>query len=270
MATVETKSEDVDDKVYDKCVSQLKSFISYWCDYDFDENNAKVSKYVNEYIGILFYWFAAEPVTKLNKRVDKNKVATFSNVNDVWINKWFAKDKLQIEVDKHIKSEYEDLINSASSNSLNHWMSGDDIFGRLSLIILLDQMTRNCFRNHKKSYQFDNIALKLCLDGIEMGLDKQLPIWFRFQHYLPLVHAENIELQNKSVALYEKLKEIADIDKGLVHLKEIGNRFLKIAKIHQKHIEIFKRFPERNKILDRKSTDKEISYLQNTQQNTAY
>ena len=292
-------TDDTDDtkrsKVYKRCVSHLKTFVLHWSNYNYDwkNNNRVLSLDCHEYMDILLYWFSVLPL-KYNKNV------TFGDINNVWVKKWFAKNDIQIATDLYIKENFMQWINEESVNIklliendskeskeskessnndktndksiLKHrWINNipknninnnkSDAFGLLALIILFDQMTRNCFRNNKKCYNFDEIGLKLCLTGIDNKLDIKLPIYFRFQYYLPLVHCENIEIQNMSIEYYLKLKSIVDSNVKLNYLEEFANRFVKIAKLHHYHILTFGRFPERNKLLNRKSTQKELVFF---------
>jgi uncharacterized protein (DUF924 family) len=126
----------------------------------------------------------------------------------------------------------------------------------MALVVVLDQMSRNIHRNTAKSWSFDTKALQIVLDAIEKGIDKKYPMFFRVQFYLPLVHAEDMKCQKLSMDLYAEMLETCEAAHKIVF-----ERFVKIAKRHYNVIEMFGRFPERNKYLGRKDTASEFAYL---------
>ena len=164
---------------------------------------------------------------------------------------WFMADA---DVDKTIRDKFQDLVTQAGSGKLKNWESTPR--GSLALIILLDQFTRNIYRGKPEAFQYDNKAKRICAEGIKNGTDKELEIIERCFYYLPLEHSENMEDQNMCVSLYEELLVTEDKSK----LPVIKNS-LDYAVIHRNIIEEFGRFPHRNKILNRESTDKELDYL---------
>lgn len=164
---------------------------------------------------------------------------------------WWVKNK---EVDDTIRFQYKDLYHQAITGGLTDWLETPR--GTLAYVILIDQFSRNMFRDSPKAYQHDELALKVAKDAIQKGVDKQLKLTERVFLYLPLEHSENIDDQNQSVALFEQLyKETPEAQKLL------AAKFLKYAKEHQKIIAEFGRFPHRNKILSRKSTPQEQAFL---------
>lgn len=274
----QVQSNSTDNKLHKKSTKFIKRFVNHWSNHchkwsnkdsnsKYNDNNNFAPK-CDEYIEILCYWFAATPAD-IHKQNTKQHV-TFSDIDNVWTKKWFAKNANQQITDSHVTKNFQNLIIQASNNKLNHWLDNDDPFGRLCLIILLDQFPRNCFRNNAKSYQFDAIALKLCLDGIDKKLDLKLPIYFRLQYYLPLVHCEDRKIQQLCVGYYNGMEMLVDKNEKLTcYLLDIVKRFVKISKLHQNHIETFGRFPERNQVLKRLSSDQEKIFLKNAQQNTS-
>ena len=119
--------------------------------------------------------------------------------------------------------------------------------GALALIILLDQFSRNIYRGKKEAFAADHKAQLYALDAINQGFDltreKSERLWF----YMPLMHAENLELQELS------LRYISE---------RIGNPLnIKFAKAHAEIISRFGRFPYRNKTLGRENTPEEKDYL---------
>ncbi|WP_461521453.1 DUF924 family protein, partial [Porticoccus sp.] len=124
-------------------------------------------------------------------------------------------------------------------------------------IIVLDQFSRNIYRYFPTAYSSDRLALNWSLSGIDAGLDKQLRPIQRVFFYLPLEHAEDLAIQQRSVSLFQQL--LAQVPIGQ---KEIFAGFLDYAERHAAVIKQFGRFPHRNKILGRESTPEEIVYLE--------
>ncbi len=185
---------------------------------------------------ILDFWFG-EIKDGLNVE-DRNKFWFMPNVN----------------VDNTIRDKFENLVKQAGSGKLKSWESTPR--GSLTLIILLDQFTRNIYRGKPDAFQYDSIARRICTEGIKNGTDKKLEIIERCFYYLPLEHSENLEDQDRCVKLFEEL--LIRVDKSKISL--IKNS-LDYAVLHRKIIEEFGRFPHRNIILNRESTQQELDFL---------
>lgn len=118
--------------------------------------------------------------------------------------------------------------------------------GTLALIILLDQFSRNIFRGQAAAFANDEKARRVADSGLKKGYDKNLLTVERKFFYLPFEHAENFELQDKSVDLFIRL---GDPDS------------LKFALCHRDQIIRFGRFPDRNQALGRENTEAESVFL---------
>lgn len=154
---------------------------------------------------------------------------------------WFTKSD---DLDKRIKDNFLSLWESAVNCELYDWRY--DVRGRLSEIILIDQFSRNMFRNSPKSFQYDALALVLSQETIQQELDQQLkPIEKSFL-YMPFMHSESISIHKKAVELFSQEGLENNLDYEIRH-KEI--------------IERFGRYPHRNDILGRQSTEEEIEFL---------
>ncbi len=184
---------------------------------------------------ILNYWFdyANQPATLFNRAM------------------WW---KINPEIDNQIKAQFENLRNKAVKGELNAWLKSPK--GTLAYVILIDQFSRNLYRNSPKMYEDDILAINASKDAIEKGFDQKLTLTERVFLYLPLEHSENLDDQNRNVILFEKLVEDSPNE-----TKEIAQNYLKYAKEHQSIIKQFNRFPHRNKILGRDSTPAEIEFL---------
>ena len=166
---------------------------------------------------------------------------------------WFTKSA---DTDAEIRARFGPLVEEALSGTLDGW--AESARGRLALILLLDQFTRNLFRGTPKSFAGDSQALQLALDGILAGhdTDPAIPSVARIFCYLPLEHAEDGPLQAQSVAAFAKLHELA-----APALRSFFAGTLDYALKHQDVITRFGRFPHRNAILARPSTPQEQEYL---------
>jgi uncharacterized protein (DUF924 family) len=126
----------------------------------------------------------------------------------------------------------------------------------LALILLTDQFPRNIYRGQARSFGFDGLALRWALDGLDLGIDRQLRPIQRVFFYLPLEHSESIAHQDRSLDLYQQL--LNDVPE---EQKETFTGFRNFAIRHRDIIARFGRFPHRNAILDRVSTDEETAFL---------
>jgi uncharacterized protein (DUF924 family) len=163
---------------------------------------------------------------------------------------WFGKDDL---VDHYIREQFSDLIELAASQRIK--MYGLEPHLQLAVILLLDQFTRNIYRNDPGSFSSDHLALSLAKDLLGGAGNLLRPIEKVFL-YLPFEHSEELDDQLKSVALYRSLHESVAED-----LKESFAGFFDYAVRHHDVIARFDRFPHRNNILGRHSTAAEISFL---------
>lgn len=183
---------------------------------------------------VLNYWFG-ELKSADDYATEKSKI-------------WFGGGE---SVDNDIRNRFETLVVEASEHKLDNWITTPK--GRLALIILVDQFPRNIYRGTPKSFAFDAQAAALTKEGLALGHDKQLFPVERAFFYLPLEHAENVEDQNLSVALFTQLADAFPTQNNHSNLD--------YAKRHQVIIERFGRFPHRNVILGRPSTCDEIEFL---------
>ena len=158
------------------------------------------------------------------------------------------------EVDIEIAARFGDLYGEARRGALDGWKA--TARGRLALIILLDQFSRNLHRGSSAAFASDAEALQLCLEGIELGLDSELSIVERAFFYMPLQHAEVASAQERSVQAFEALEATCTDD-----IRPHMHRFLVSARSHRKIITKFGRFPHRNRVLGRQCSEAEESFL---------
>lgn len=173
---------------------------------------------------------------------------------------FFPRDKVPIwlastpDIERQIRENFSQDVLDAMRGDYNSWRETPR--GRLALILLLDQFTRIIYRNKPQAFMADRMARALALEGIQKGDDKSLFPVERAFFYLPLEHAEDLQLQNLSVAYYRQL--LADSPPSIQPQMQA---FLQYAILHQQQIARFGRFPYRNAILGRESTPEEVVFL---------
>ncbi|GAB4229514.1 MAG: CBU_1079 family Dot/Icm type IV secretion system effector [Chlamydiales bacterium] len=176
----------------------------------------------------------------------------------------FPKERLSLwyfggeDIDQEMRERYSEWVEWAATGKLDHWNKTPR--GRLALIILLDQLPRHMYRDTPQAYQYDPTARKILFEGLAKGDDKALFPVEKMFFYVPLQHAENLDLQIFSVALYEQLKKNAP-----QALEDEMETAYEKALQQKETIEKFGRFPHRNSTLNRESTVKEQQYFQKHQ-----
>ena len=166
---------------------------------------------------------------------------------------WWGKSS---ETDALLARRFGAQAEAAANGDLADWT--DQPHGRLALILLLDQLPRNIHRGTPTAFARDPLAREQCLEGLSLGMDRQLSPLERVFFYLPLEHAESREQQARSVALFEELAA----EQAHSPANETFAGFADFARRHQVIIERFGRFPHRNDILGRTSTPEEAAFLQ--------
>ncbi|MES2258809.1 MAG: DUF924 family protein [Pseudomonadota bacterium] len=160
---------------------------------------------------------------------------------------WFRKDP---QFDQRIRSQFGELVEQALAGGLRHW-DDEGTQGTLARIVVLDQMTRNIYRDTPQAFAGDALALEAALALDNAGSNQTLPPVQRLFSYLPFEHAENLAMQQRSLDLFEMLKTSATGFDGTYDY----------ARRHYDVIRRFGRFPHRNVILGRESTADEREYL---------
>ena len=142
---------------------------------------------------------------------------------------WWTKSDT---TDDLIKKRFFELWEEQKSKTAGDFLTSPET--ALSAVILLDQFPRNMFRDSADAYSTDHLAQQIAEKAVDLGLDQQLPEQQRAFLYMPFMHGEDIQLQNKSVTLFTRLG---------------SNQ--KFANEHRDVIARFGRFPHRNKLLGR-------------------
>lgn len=153
----------------------------------------------------------------------------------------FAQDK---EFDEKIRSEFLKTWEKAIEGLLVHWRK--NIKGRLAEIIVLDQFSRNLWRNDIRTYSGDKMAIVLAQEVLNHPDYNDLSLEEKRFILLPFMHSESLELHDWADKYYEELG-----DENLIYFE----------KLHRDVLEEFGRYPYQNNDLGRKSTPEELKIL---------
>jgi uncharacterized protein (DUF924 family) len=160
--------------------------------------------------------------------------------------RWWRKDP---GFDEEIRRRFGELHARACAGELEEWCATPR--GCLALVIVLDQFSRNLHRDDPRAWAADEAAQRHCLAAVQSGADAELPREGRAFLYMPLMHAEDRELQALSVRKFGELVGDEPGSEGAV----------KYAEQHKEIVDRFGRFPHRNAVLGRKSTAEEEAFL---------
>jgi uncharacterized protein (DUF924 family) len=168
------------------------------------------------------------------------------------IQRWFRGGEA---FDAEVRGRFLGTIEAALRGELDAWASR--VTGRLALIVVLDQLTRNAFRGTPRAWSGDARALALALAAIDGGLDSELPFEQRTFLAMPLHHAEDLGVQNRHHARVLALRPLAP-----PQLRRLAEAGLEQATKYLDIIQRFGRFPFRNQVLGRASTPEEERFMQ--------
>lgn len=166
---------------------------------------------------VLDFWYGVEPVM------------------------WFKKDS---DFDNQIRSTFYATWQQAAAAELSAWRQ--TIEGRLAEIIVLDQFSRNLFRDQPHAFAQDGMALILSQEALRHCDYLELPKDYAKFLIMPFMHSESKAIQAQSVKLFNDLGDASSLD---------------YAEQHKAIIDEFGRYPHRNKVLGRESTEEEKAFL---------
>lgn len=192
---------------------------------------------MEKYDDILHYWFGHIEETVLPTQ-HRTRI-------------WFGREP---EVDEEIRQKFKIDLEKAISGEYDEWKNQSRSL--LALIILFDQFSRSIFRSTPLAFSQDKNALDLCVGGIEKQLDHNLSLIERAFFYIPLMHAEDLDMQVTSVRAFKML-----LDLSFPEARALFQSFFDYALHHYQVIEQFGRFPSRNIVLNRQSTQAEEEFL---------
>jgi len=192
---------------------------------------------------VLNFWFGADPLApdQITQRMRL----------------WFGGDdppELRLLRDELIAERFGEMVEAAAGGKLDAWTASPHRL--LALILLLDQFPRNIYRGSAKAFAQDDRALSLALNGMQTGADANLTPVHRVFFYMPLQHAESPDVQEESVAAFRRLADEAPAEH-----RSLFQACLKFAQLHQRIVVRFGRFPHRNRLLGRSSSESELAYL---------
>ncbi|MDN6626540.1 MAG: DUF924 domain-containing protein [Pisciglobus halotolerans] len=170
----------------------------------------------------------------------------YTDILDFWFNetnpkKHFQKDEA---FDDEIRTRFYTIYKKAVQGELVSWR--ETIEGCLAEIILVDQFSRNIYRNDPRSFAHDGMALVLAQEAIRHNDVSKLSIEQLPFLYMPFMHSESLAIHEYALEYFSK--------KGL-------EESLKYEKAHRDILMRFGRYPHRNKIMGRESTLEEVEFL---------
>ena len=155
--------------------------------------------------------------------------------------RWYKRDDA---FDANIRLRFLELWQKAAAGLLASWEETDD--GALALVIVLDQFSRNMFRGTQQAFASDALARDVARRAIAGGVDRRIdPVLLEFL-YMPFMHSEHLPDQLHCVALFQNTDNAEN---------------LKYAREHADIIRRFGRFPHRNRLLGRDTTEDEQAFL---------
>lgn len=174
-------------------------------------------------------------------------IATSDQIITFWFEEidskfWFRKDE---KFDQNLRERFFETLRCAAVSELYHWRTSAE--GRLAEVIVLDQFSRNLYRNSASAFANDPLALALAQEAVAQGLDKELPTSRRTFLYMPYMHSESLKIHDVALELFTELGQEKNLDYQIRH-REI--------------IERFGRYPHRNVVLGRESTAEELAFLE--------
>lgn len=175
-----------------------------------------------------------------------SSLPNYEEVLEFWFTELEPKDWFvsNLDLDERIKVRFSKLLDSARQSELYTWRNTAE--GRLAEIIVLDQFSRNIYRDTPNAFAQDPLALALAQEAISLGLDMKLGAKQRAFLYMPFMHSESVLIHQQAMELFK----VPGME---------GNYEFEIK--HKVIIDRFGRYPHRNKILGRQSTPEEIEFL---------
>ncbi len=202
----------------------------------------------------------------------KSSLVTEADVREFWLGEldergraseekaklWWRKDP---EIDRTIFERFGGLHSVIQAGGHRDWLRAPQSL--LAYVLVLDQFSRNMFRGTAGMFASDELALTATFEGLALGFDKKLRRDERTFLYMPFMHSERIEVQERGVELFDAFaKELSGDDPKAAR----GNTGY--AERHRDIVRRFGRFPHRNAVLGRESTAEELEFL--TQPGSAF
>ena len=192
---------------------------------------------MNEPEDILDFWFG---------ELDEKGCAS-PNQRQLW---WAKSEAFDETVRAKFLGDYEAIV----AGEREHWRG--TARSALAYIIVLDQFSRNMFRGTAKMFTADPLAREVCCEGLDAAFDRELAFDERVFFYLPLEHSEDAPDHERCHEMFSCL-----CDDAPESLKADADYYLDFAKRHREIIDRFGRYPHRNEVLGRASTEEEREFL---------
>ena len=173
-------------------------------------------------------------------------MTTYPDIINFWFEKiepasWWKKDE---DLDKLIRERFTDVYQQAAMGELFEWRQ--EALGWLAEIIVLDQFPRNMFRDSAQAFATDPLAVILTQEAVANQVDNELTATQKSFLYMPLMHSESALIHETAMDLFD----------------QPGLEFnLDFEKKHKAIIDRFGRYPHRNAVLGRESTEEEVEFL---------
>ena len=170
----------------------------------------------------------------------------YQDILDFWFHAdsqplWFSQSH---EFDQSIAQQFMSTHQQAARAELWGWRKTAE--GRLAEIIVLDQFSRNLFRDSPQAFAQDSLALALAQEAISLNLDQQLSPEQRAFLYMPFMHSESKLIHEFALKLFQRLGNPTNLE---------------FEKKHKVIIDRFGRYLHRNQILGRESANEELTFL---------
>lgn len=174
---------------------------------------------------------------------------TYTEILDFWFEEltpmqWFKTDEA---LDLKMTEKYIALHSGVTDGEFSYWRN--DPLGRLAEILVIDQFSRNIYRDDPKSFIYDPMSLALAQECIRGEYHRSFSLIQKQFLYMPFMHSESAVVHNTALLLFS--------EPGLEESLEYELK-------HKEVIERFGRFPHRNIVIGRQSTPEENEYLKST------
>nr|MBV6630852.1 DUF924 domain-containing protein [Oceanococcus sp. HetDA_MAG_MS8] len=182
-----------------------------------------------------------------NRLTNEMQSATQAHrVLDFWFHELEEGDwwRVNPELDQRIREEFGDLHTQVAAGMAWPWRRSSR--GRLAEIVVLDQFSRQIYRDKPQAFAFDGMAVALAQEMVSLHQDQQLPLRERAFCYLPFMHSESLAIHDSAAHLFGTA--------GLENTADFERR-------HRDIIARFGRYPHRNAVLGRASTPEELEFL---------
>jgi uncharacterized protein (DUF924 family) len=148
------------------------------------------------------------------------------------------------DFDEQLRISFGPLLEQAKAGELYHWRATPQ--GRLAEIIVLDQFSRNIYRDTRQAFEADPMALVLAQEAVAFKVDQEINATYVPFLFMPYMHSESVKIHEIAMVLFKR--EAAQVS-------------LNFEERHKAIIDRFGRYPHRNEILGRSSTADELEFL---------